>query len=296
MSLAAAFTSGLPSAITRDVSDARLEPALAALLARAAAAHPGLTLEGAAFAAHLGRAAGPEWPAVSRLLAEAAVEDLYLACACALGDAAAVAHARARYRAAFHGYLARLKLTDGELDDLQQSLWERMLGTPADGGPPRIARYAGTGELGSWIGIAAQRLALTLRRQQGADERRDEALRRELTDAISGPETRFLRERYRREFELGFRAALGELSDRDRAILRLQAVGGLSLDKIAPMYGVNASTISRWAAQARASVLDSTRRYVAARVRLSADEFDSLAGALVSVLDVTLGQLMSRSE
>src|SRR4051794_10142792 len=124
MSLATAFTSGLPPEIDGDVPAAQLESRLAALVAQAAAAHPGVTIAPGAFVEHLGRVSGPEWPAVSRLLAEAAVEDLYLAAACARGDAAAVARARERTQAAFLGYLARVKLTDGELDDIRQGLWE----------------------------------------------------------------------------------------------------------------------------------------------------------------------------
>jgi RNA polymerase sigma-70 factor (ECF subfamily) len=293
MSLADTFTSGLPPGIARDLPAELLDAQLGELIARAAAAHPGSTVDHGTFAAYLARTAGAEWPCLSQLVAEVAAEDLYLACACGLGDAAAIDSTRRRYDAAVVGYVGRLRLTDGELDDIRQTLWERLLIGTADE-PPRILKYSGTGDLGSWIGIAAQRLALSLRRRQGAEERRDEALGRDVLAAVtSGPELRFLRDRYKDEFQRAVQDALASVPDRDRAILRLQIVAGLSLDKIAPMFGVNASTISRWAARARAGIVESARLLLSSRVALTPSEFASLAGALVSVLDVTLGPLMN---
>src|SRR5437764_12061732 len=94
--LATALYARLPAQIARDLPLDQLEQALRGLVARASAAHPAVAPDAAAFVAHLAATAGTQWPRLSQLVAEVAAEDLYLACACARGDAAAVAYARRR--------------------------------------------------------------------------------------------------------------------------------------------------------------------------------------------------------
>ena len=76
------------------------------------------------------------------------------------------------------------------------------------------------------------------------------------------------------------REALGGLPDRDRLLLKLTIVSGLSHEQLANIYSVNQSTITRWIARARAQVLEATEREVCAKLRLPPGEFRSLAGLL----------------
>ena len=99
----------------------------------------------------------------------------------------------------------------------------------------------------------------------------------------------------RAEFEDAVRDALAALPDRDRLLLRLTAVSGLSHEQIANIYKVNQSTVSRWIARARAEVLEATERNVCRKLGVKRDEFMSLAGLLVSRIDLSISRVLETS-
>ena len=141
------------------------------------------------------------------------------------------------------------------------------------------------------MAVAAQRIALDLRRDAaraaGADPGADQVL-----PASDHPETEYLRARYRAEFEAAVREALQALPDRDRLLLRLTTVSGLSHDQIATIYKVNQSTVSRWIAGARAQVLQATERVMCGKLGVPRGELQSLAGLLLSRIDVSLSRVL----
>ena len=104
-----------------------------------------------------------------------------------------------------------------------------------------------------------------------------------------------MRMRYKTEFEDAVRDALAALPDRDRLLLRLTAVSGLSHEQIANIYKVNQSTVSRWIARARADVLEATERNVCSKLGVKRDEFLSLAGLLVSRIDLSISRVLETS-
>src|SRR5687767_14731207 len=75
-----------------------------------------------------------------------AAGDLWLACACAHGDRAAVAALEAGPLASVAGALARMARGDGLEEEALQILRHKMLVER----PPRIASYRGEGSLASW--------------------------------------------------------------------------------------------------------------------------------------------------
>ena len=109
------------------------------------------------------------------------------------------------------------------------------------------------------------------------------------------PEVDYMRMRYKSEFEDAVRDALAALPDRDRLLLRLTAVSGLSHEQIANIYKVNQSTVSRWIARARAEVLEATERNVCSKLGVKRDEFLSLAGLLVSRIDLSISRVLETS-
>ena len=56
------------------------------------------------------------------------------------------------------------------IDEVMQALFEKLL-VPRDGEPARLTSYAGRGPLAGWVGVAAQRMALGLRRGESAQAR-----------------------------------------------------------------------------------------------------------------------------
>src|SRR5262249_26465617 len=90
----------------------------------------------------------------------------------------------------------RLDRDPAFLDEVRQALRVRLLVAP-EGGRPRIADYAGRGPLRAWVGVAALRVALNLKRAAapaGGD------LLAELGTREPDPELRHLKKVYRAEF------------------------------------------------------------------------------------------------
>ena len=90
--------------------------------------------------------------------------------------------------------------------------------------------------------------------------------------------------------------ALIALPDRDRLLLRLTTVSGLSHEQIANIYKVNQSTVTRWIARARAEVLEATERVMCDKLGVPRGEFRSLAGLLLSRIDLSVSRVLADSE
>ncbi|HXJ21687.1 MAG TPA: sigma-70 family RNA polymerase sigma factor [Polyangia bacterium] len=267
------------------------EARLTELVGRARRAFPELAFDAARFVAALGRAAGDDLGAG---LAELHVEDFALAVACADGVPGALERCDRQCGAAIAAAVARIDSAEDFRDEVRQILWHRVfVGTPNQ--PPRIASYSGRGPLAAWVAVAAQRVAIDLRRSAlraaPVDPEADDLL-----PASVHPEADYLRGRYRPEFEAAVRAALAGLPDRDRLLLRLTIVSGMSHEQVGAIYGVNQSTVSRWIARARAEVLAATERDVCARLNLPHSEFLSLAGLFLTDLDLSLSRVLHAEE
>jgi RNA polymerase sigma-70 factor (ECF subfamily) len=240
--------------------------------------------------AHLARVIGDD---VAQGLAELYAEDLALGLACVDKVPGALTHLERLCGGAVDAAVARIDRSRELRDEVRQTLWQRLfVGTPEQA--PRMLSYAGRGPLAGWVAVAAQRIALDLRRAAtrvaGTDPAVDEVL-----PADHHPEVDYLRMRYKSEFEEAVRDALAALPDRDRLLLRLTTVSGLSHEQIATIYKVNQSTVSRWIAKARADVLEATQQSVCQKLGVQRDEFMSLAGLLVSRIDLSISRVLETS-
>lgn len=172
---------------------------------------------------------------------------------------------------------------------MRQLLRQKLFVVEADGAAPRIAGYSGRGQLSSWVGVAAQRTGLSLLRGERKHAHVDDAL----ADALpvgSDPELDYLRTRYRADFRKAFQEAIASLTQRERMILRLHLVSGLSHEKIGAFYQVNQSTASRWIAKAREAIAREAERLLRERLNLNTSEFCSLAQLVGSQLDLSLSR------
>ena len=152
---------------TKPVDADAIERTLAALYARGRAAHPDLDVEDAAFAAHLGCCGA----AVDGQRADDVhAEDLYLCCSGLLGDEAAVRTLRQCHRPVLASHLRGIDGSPAFVEEVEQRFWDTALIGSVDA-PARLASYSGRGPLGSWVGVAAQRIALMIRRREAAERR-----------------------------------------------------------------------------------------------------------------------------
>jgi RNA polymerase sigma-70 factor (ECF subfamily) len=85
---------------------------------------------------------------------------------------------------------------------------------------------------------------------------------------------------------------LGALPERERALLRLHHLHGLTMDRLSTMYGESRSGVARRVAQARERLLKLTRTELASRLNLAGSEVESLLGLVQSRLDFSLHRLM----
>lgn len=227
-------------------------------------------------------------------LAEGVAGDLYLACACALQVPQALAAFDQAYVGQVPAYLSRVDGAGPFVEDVRQLLRIRLLVAPAEGSP-KIAEYKGKGPLGAWVRVVAINLALELKRaaQPGTPTEGIE----DLPQLVStpNPELDFLRTRYAEPFRQAFAAALEALEPRERTVLKLSLVHGLSIDKIAQIYQVHRSTAARWLVDVREKLYDGTRGRLEQQLHLPPRELDSLLALVRSDIDVSVRRILGES-
>ncbi|MCA9711271.1 MAG: sigma-70 family RNA polymerase sigma factor [Myxococcales bacterium] len=229
--------------------------------------------------------AQPRWP------------DLYLAVACTQGDQAAL---RAFERRVMPEADAAIRGIDREpafVDEVRQRVRTKLL-VAEPGHPPKLADYAGRGPLAGWLSVVALRTALNLVRDRRradplAGDRWAAALVLPATDDL---ELEHLKQSYGAELREALVEASRTLSDRERAVLRLCFVDGLSIDRIGAIYGVHRSTAARWLQRARAGLHEATRERLAARLRTTPTQLSSVDRLVHSQIDVSLGGLLAEPE
>jgi RNA polymerase sigma-70 factor (ECF subfamily) len=209
--------------------------------------------------------------------------DLYLACGCAQGSAAALREFESAFLSCVGQYVSAIDASPAFADEVRQWLRTKLF-TTADGGRGQILDYAGRGALGGWLRVAAVRRALSLRRDAQGELGRDEEFADEAFAALSNPELRYIQGLYRDQVQRAFQAAFLALPSRDRMLLRLHYLDGLNLEAVAGLYHVGRSTAHRWITSARAEVLSSTLTTLERELHLSGAELESLLSLVRSKL------------
>jgi RNA polymerase sigma-70 factor, ECF subfamily len=238
------------------------------------------------FLAYIAAPGAPGAPPVAASL----IEDLFIACACLNGAPGAAAAFEQHCGPAIRSAAAQVARSAAAQDEVVQEVRELVLVGRA-GAAPKLAGYSGQGPLARWVAVIARNQALSAARSDGVRTRVREAAAAE-PGVPRDPEIEFLKRRYRGAFEGAVADALGVLADRDRLLLRLNLVDGISLEKIGQMYGVDASTASRWLAKAREAIKDEIHRLLRERLALTPSQLDSLGGLVASQIDLSLSRLL----
>ena len=263
------------------MSDALLDQVSAAR-----AALPTLGVADDVLAAHVARHAGAD--DVDAL----AVGDLVLACACAEGDAAALAHFDATYRPDIVGALSRLRADRDFVDEVIQRVREKLFVGPQ----PKILDYAGRGTLRAWLKAVVMRTALNARRRKATEPPpgHDEDRLLEVAGPALEPELAMIVAKYGDDYKRAVHAALGSLSAEDRNVLRLSLLEGLGIDAIARIYAVHRATVARWVSRTRETVASEARRLLGESTRLPPSELASVTQACRATLDLSLVRALEK--
>lgn len=235
------------------------------------------------FGALIGRDDLAAFVAGKELAPEHAAE-IYLGAACALRVPAALAALESAYIARVPDILAAKRLPAHAVDEIRQTVRERLLADE----PPYLANAVGKGTLAGLVAVVASRCALDWLRTQRAHEAVDDGL------AASADQARDLdRARSASVLKVAFEAAVEDLDARDRTLLRLHLVDGLTIDDVARMYQIHRATAARQIEKAREQVAAATRRRLALVEGLSRDELADLHGLVASQLDLSLSRVLA---
>ena len=215
---------------------------------------------------------------------DAALEDAVLACACLHGGRAALAHFEREVMSGVDAAVRRIDARPEFIDEVRQALRMRLF----VGETPKIRDYRASGPLASWVKVAAIRLAVDLGRKEQVREHVVDALAQRFVDAsVEDPDLVVLRHAQHQAFSAALRAAVGELDARDRAILKMQFLDGLGIDRIAGAYHVHRSTAARWVHSAARALEQRVTERLSRVALLQSSEVRSLGRALQSQLSVS---------
>lgn len=263
---------------------AELDQALVAAIARARAAWPSIEVDDETFAVFL------DERSLDRGIDAIHAEDLFLACGCLHGDQAAVDAFERTIIRALPQVIGRIDGSPEFVADVLAEVRVKLV-VGQTGKPAALTRYVGYGPLRSFAMVVAMREATDRKRNAGKEVLADELL---LAMPFGGasPETVQLREQLRGPFGKAFKAALTELSARERNILRLHFAEGVTADAIGKVYRVHRSTIHRWIDAARERVIAETRRHLMTDLKLGRDALDAMMGELAEGVDLTLSTFL----
>jgi RNA polymerase sigma-70 factor (ECF subfamily) len=217
-------------------------------------------------------------------------DDLYLTCACLAGDAVAERSFVEICLPVVRKALARIDPTGSLDDEVLQGLLTRLLAADADV-QPRLALFNGRSALRGWVRVAAVRQALNLLRSVRRERQLDGESLLELVSA-DNQELSYIRETYRDAFKRSFHRVLARLGARDRNLLTLQLVDGLSLEQIGEFYQVNRSTVCRWLQSVRDRVGAETRAALMEELNVDREELESILTLVLSRFDASLGRVL----
>lgn len=246
-------------------------PGVRAAFERGRSAWPGVRATLADYAAWLATAAVEDQDLESR------AEELFLAWACSMGDEEAHRLFETKFLGQVGGYVHRFHLAPHLLDEVRQRVRLKQL----FGARPGIALYRGRGPLGAWVRATAVRVAFDVAAEAGrVVVDRDAELEDVWRAFDDGPEALTLKAAYRDQLVGALQESLQALGARDKTLLRMHVVDGLTIDVMGRIYKVHRATVARWLVAIRQRIFDDLRSRAALRWGTSSGDLRSLVRIL----------------
>jgi RNA polymerase sigma-70 factor (ECF subfamily) len=271
-------------------NEAELETQLAAHVETGKLTWPAVVLADEAFARHLASVLEETDLDAAAALSALHAGDLYLACACAHGDPAAVAIVD-EIVDSMGAPLRSTGLDAPSADDVKQQIREHLF--VGAHGVPGIASYRGRGQLRSWMRAVAVRQAMLHFRKRRETPVEDHALEG-MQELANDPQLAPWKEQYAAAFRVAFEHAIEALDDRKRTLLRQHHLDRLSIDALAKLYRVHRATAARWVAGAREELLAGVRERMSRELAIARSEIDSALRLARSQLDLSLHRLLGQ--
>lgn len=186
-------------------------------------------------------------------LSDERLSDLYLVCACAEGNASAIAAFDERHTPQIRRVAVQFFAGPNADDFVQQALAHLLV--PRQDRPPRVAAYAGSGSLGAFVRMVTSRLAIDRQRVASpAPADLPRSLEDLLTDRVDAFDVVAAAEA-RTQLTEALGRALRNLAPIERRALRMRFVLQFSLARTGKALGVHELSVSRMVARARSRVL-----------------------------------------
>ncbi len=207
------------------------------------------------------------------------------------GDAAALHAFDQTYLSQVPSFIARLDPSPAFADEVKQVLRTHLLLARDDEQRPRIADYSGRGALGGWLRVAAVRAVHRLKDRKLDRAPSQDALVTRLVAAEPNPEVALMRARHGADLARAVKLAIAELSPRDRNLVKLHIVEGMTMDQLCGLYDVHRATVARWIVSIKEQLFVAATRNLKSALGINSDEVESLCAAVRSQLDVSLNGL-----
>jgi RNA polymerase sigma-70 factor (ECF subfamily) len=94
---------------------------------------------------------------------------------------------------------------------------------------------------------------------------------------------------------MALEATLAQLSLKERNILRMHHLEGMSTNAIGKLFNVHATTVLRWIMSARERILAETRRLLQVQLKLDERDLESLLAVVAKDLDVSVRRWLEKS-
>jgi RNA polymerase sigma-70 factor (ECF subfamily) len=260
-----------------------LDEELRGVLERAGLEQPELEVDGPGFVAHL----------AGRVADEAALPTLHagdalLAFGCLLGDPTALAiferDVVPRAQQALRGSLPAGLTTD----EVMQRLRVRLLLREGERAPA-LTSYSGRGALVHWCRATTVRLVQEFARAQQREVPSEDGLL-EAAALTRDLDVSLLKQRFAPAFASAFKAALAQLSPRDRRLLQLHYLEGMRAEELGRVFSTHRTTVWRWLTQCREQLLRQTRAELQKTVADA--ELSSLMNVVHSQLDLSISRVL----
>jgi RNA polymerase sigma-70 factor (ECF subfamily) len=173
-------------------------------------------------------------------------------------------------------------------DEVSQQLFSRLLVGEGVRGP-KLLEYSGRGPIGAWLRASALGIALNARRGEKPSEPLDD-----LAIVSNDPEVEYMRNLCKAEFNRAFTDAMATLATRERNLVRLRFLDGLTLEELASYFRVHRATVVRWLAEVTDRLYAATRIGLSERLSIDTSEVDSVVRAARSRIDLSLTGLLKR--
>lgn len=215
-------------------------------------------------------------------------EELYLVAGCVAQDPEAHQAFERRYLSALHQNVGRIALSADQADELRQQLRVTLL----LGAEPKIGTFRGQGPLGAWVQVCAVRLALKLGAANDRLASADAGVLEGLVSQDADQELLAAKSQYRDTFQAALEECFSALPSRQKTLLRMHFLDGMSIDEMGQVFHVHRATIARWLVAVRREVLDQLCHKISMNLRTSSSEFRSMVRLVRSDVRLSLHRIL----